>query len=93
MVDGDVQPLGGGRRCGGGPEDEPGDAIAQSRLVVEVRDDGCGFEPAAARGLGLAGLADRMSIVDGTVLVDSAPGRGTTLRVEIPLTESDGGRG
>jgi signal transduction histidine kinase len=62
-----------------------------SRLVVEVRDDGRGFDPATTRGLGLTGLADRMSIVDGAMFVDSAPGRGTTLRVEIPLTEPESG--
>ncbi len=38
-------------------------AQPSGRLVVEVRDDGRGFDPAAARGLGLSGLADRMSIV------------------------------
>jgi signal transduction histidine kinase len=62
-----------------------------SRLVVEVRDDGRGFDLTTARGLGLASLADRMSIVDGAMFVDSAPGRGTTLRVEIPLTKPGGG--
>ena len=45
-------------------------ALAQPNgsLTVEVNDDGCGFDPAAARGLGLAGLADRMSIVNGVKL-------------------------
>ncbi|WP_203780506.1 ATP-binding protein [Paractinoplanes rishiriensis] len=37
------------------------------QLTVEVRDDGTGFDPGAAGGLGLAGLADRMSIVRGTL--------------------------
>jgi signal transduction histidine kinase len=31
------------------------------RLSVEIRDDGCGFDPGAARGLGLTGLADRVA--------------------------------
>jgi len=60
-------------------------AQPDGRHVVEVRDDGRGFDPTAPRGLGLSGLADRMSIVDGTFEVVSAPGRGTTLRGEIPL--------
>ena len=54
-------------------------------LAVEVRDDGCGFDPAAARGLGLASLADRISIVNGSLCIDSGPGRGTSLRAEVPL--------
>ncbi|HEU4422050.1 MAG TPA: GAF domain-containing sensor histidine kinase [Pilimelia sp.] len=68
-------------------------AQPNGRLVIEVRDDGRGFDPAAARSLGLSGLADRMSIVAGTFDVTSAPGRGTTLRAEIPLAgpEDDDG--
>ena len=55
------------------------------RLAVEVSDDGRGFEPAAARGLGLSSLADRMSIVGGTLRIDSRPGAGSTVRAEVPL--------
>jgi signal transduction histidine kinase len=70
-------------------------ALAQPNgsLAVEVRDDGCGFDSAAARGLGLASLADRISIVHGDLRIDSGPGRGTTLRAEIPLTTADAGDG
>ena len=56
------------------------------RLTVEIRDDGCGFDPGTARGLGLTGLADRVAIAQGTLRVDSRPGAGTTLCVEIPVT-------
>jgi len=55
------------------------------RLAVEVSDDGRGFDPVAARGLGLSSLADRMSIVGGTLRIDSRPGAGSTVRAEIPL--------
>jgi signal transduction histidine kinase len=55
-------------------------------LAVEVRDDGCGFDPGSVRGLGLAGLTDRISIVRGALRIDSEPGRGTTLHAEIPLS-------
>lgn len=54
-------------------------------LTVEVSDDGCGFDPAAARGLGLTGLTDRVSIMHGTMTIDSKPGEGTRLRAEVPL--------
>jgi len=66
-------------------------ALAQpdGHLTVEVRDDGCGFDPVAVRGLGLAGLTDRISIVHGALRIDSQPGRGTTLHAEIPLSEPD----
>jgi signal transduction histidine kinase len=58
-------------------------------LAVEIRDDGCGFDPTAVRGLGLAGLADRISIVNGALRIDSGPGRGTTLRAEVPLAVAE----
>ncbi len=54
-------------------------------LTVEVRDDGCGFDPDAPRGIGLAGLADRVSIVNGALTIESTLGQGTRLRAEVPL--------
>jgi signal transduction histidine kinase len=58
-------------------------------LAVEVRDDGCGFDQGAVHGLGLAGLADRISIANGALRIDSQPGRGTTLCAEVPLTVTE----
>ncbi len=54
-------------------------------LAVEVSDDGCGFDLAAPRGIGLAGLADRIAIVNGALTIDSTRGHGTRLRAEVPL--------
>ena len=45
-------------------------------LAVEVRDDGCGFDLAAPRGIGLAGLADRISIVNGALTDRQQAGAG-----------------
>jgi signal transduction histidine kinase len=58
-------------------------------LAIEISDDGCGFNPAAARGIGLAGLADRVSIVNGALTIDSALGKGTRLRAEVPLADAE----
>ena len=52
-------------------------------LTVAVSDDGIGGADAAG-GSGLRGLADRVAALDGTFSVDSPPGRGTRLRVELP---------
>jgi len=55
------------------------------RVVLEVRDDGCGFDPDAARtGFGLDGVHARAAEVGGAVLLRSEPGAGTTLRLEVP---------
>jgi signal transduction histidine kinase len=56
----------------------------RGRLVVEVSDDGVGG--VQADGSGLAGLADRVGALDGTLVVSSPPGRGTTLRAVVSLT-------
>jgi signal transduction histidine kinase len=52
-------------------------------LRVAVADDGVGGARAAADS-GLAGLRDRLEAVDATLVVESEPGRGTTIRTEIP---------
>ncbi|MER5647396.1 sensor domain-containing protein [Streptosporangium sp. NPDC002524] len=62
-----------------------------ARLVVEIGDDGVGGA-AAAEGSGLAGLADRVSVVDGRLVLSSPPGGPTLLRVEIPCTPIDPSR-
>ncbi|MGW3362563.1 sensor histidine kinase [Streptosporangium canum] len=56
-----------------------------ARLVVEIRDDGAGGAD-ATRGTGLAGLADRVSVVNGRLMLSSPSGGPTLLRVEIPCT-------
>jgi signal transduction histidine kinase len=52
-------------------------------LVVEVTDDGIGGATTTG-GSGLRGLADRIEALGGRFTVSSPPGRGTTLRAEIP---------
>jgi signal transduction histidine kinase len=74
------------------------------RIIVEVDDDGRGFDPGAARAkiesghLGLAAMSERAALVGGEVTIDSAPGRGTSLRLVLPATgagpaQRTGGRG
>ena len=54
-------------------------------LEFRVHDDGAGFDPSATGyGTGLQGIADRLSVLDGTLVVTSAPGRGTTIAGVLP---------
>jgi two-component system sensor histidine kinase UhpB len=56
-----------------------------SRVVLEVSDDGKGFAFAEeGKGLGLSGMRERALLVDGTLEIDSRPGKGTTVRLEVP---------
>jgi len=62
------------------------DVIARrdgERLLVTITDDGIGGA-AAHTGSGLAGLADRVGGVDGTLRIDSPVGGPTVLSVELP---------
>lgn len=55
-------------------------------VALRVVDDGIGFDPGTARdGFGLHGMRDRLALVDGTLAVESAPGRGAALRVTVPV--------
>lgn len=63
------------------------------QLIIE--DDGSGFEaerllhqPNPQRCLGLIGMQERVAMVAGTLEIESAPGRGTTLFVRIPISVS-----
>ncbi len=56
-------------------------------LVLEVRDDGRGgADP--GQGNGLTGLADRVAVAGGRMLLSSPPGGPTLLRVEVPCANS-----
>ncbi|AJP02417.1 histidine kinase [Streptomyces cyaneogriseus subsp. noncyanogenus] len=61
---------------------------ADGRLVLQVRDDGRGGADPEG-GSGLTGLADRVSVLDGTLSLSSPPGGPTLLRVEIPCRPTD----
>ena len=58
--------------------------VAGEVLVVTIRDDGSGgADP--ARGTGLTGLRDRAEALGGVIRIESPPGAGTMLWVELPL--------
>jgi signal transduction histidine kinase len=61
-------------------------------LIVEVRDDGIGFESRGTPTRVLAHLEDRVAALGGHFVIDSEPGRGTTVRCELhaPVRESAG---
>jgi signal transduction histidine kinase len=60
----------------------------ESAVNVVVRDDGDGFDPAARsireRRLGLTSMRERAQALGGSLHIDSSPGAGTTVRVEVP---------
>jgi len=66
-------------------------AVDPATLELTVADDGRGFDPGrAAGGVGLASLSRRAREAGGTLACESAPGRGTTVRLRIPLQGAGG---
>jgi signal transduction histidine kinase len=63
-------------------------------MVVEVNDEGRGFEPRARRrqGFGLGGIVERMQLVGGECEVESRPGHGTRIVMRVPLPGASGRR-
>ncbi|GAB4094053.1 PAS domain S-box protein [Flaviaesturariibacter terrae] len=62
--------------------------IRNGELELLLRDDGRGFDTARkATGLGLGNIRNRMDVYNGSVSISSEPGRGTELRVQVPVQE------
>jgi signal transduction histidine kinase len=64
-------------------------------VALDVRDNGVGFHPVVSpagsggherSGLGLTGMRERVAELGGTLRVESSPGEGTTLAIELPVT-------
>jgi signal transduction histidine kinase len=55
------------------------------RLLLTIEDDGKGFDVHRVRGLGLIGISERVTHLSGTFEAKSQEGRGTLLRIELPL--------
>ena len=55
-------------------------------MTVVVEDDGKGFDPDTVRpeALGLLGMRERLALLDGTLAIESAPGKGSTFIGFVP---------
>jgi two-component system, NarL family, sensor histidine kinase UhpB len=68
--------------CGG-----PGEANESgTRLGLTVHDDGCGIAVGIPQGFGLRGMRERVQALGGDFALDSGPGGGTCVRINIPVT-------
>jgi signal transduction histidine kinase len=64
-------------------------SAADGELLVEVQDDGAGFDPElASDGFGLAGMRERVALAGGSLSVESGAGeRGTIVRARLPVLD------
>ncbi len=69
--------------------------IEEDQLQVNVEDDGRGFDPQALRAdysrrgsLGMLNMMERAELLHGAFWVESAPGQGTRVRLQVPLPDA-----
>jgi signal transduction histidine kinase len=55
------------------------------QIDLTIQDDGTGFDSERVRGLGLLGMEERVHHLGGNFSIDSQPGRGTLLKIHLPL--------
>ena len=66
---------------------------SKKTLYCSMRDDGAGFDisdiskTSGRKGLGLLAMQERLSAIGGTLRVESSPGRGTELSIQVPLED------
>ncbi len=53
---------------------------------AEIRDDGCGFDPKGSSGMGITGMQERALAIGGELEVWSEPGRGSEVKLWVPLS-------
>jgi signal transduction histidine kinase len=70
--------------------------VRDDQLVVIIEDDGIGFDPETASNgnhLGLFGMRERAEMIDGKLSIESAPGKGTTIMLEVGYANTNLDRG
>jgi signal transduction histidine kinase len=60
------------------------------QIVLNVQDDGSGFDPQRVRGLGLLGMEERVRHLGGRFEIESRPGCGTLLHIALPVASLNG---
>lgn len=61
--------------------------VESDDLVVEISDDGQGFDPEATPGVGLSSMRERAAKVDGRLEIESEVGLGTSVRLLMPVQQ------
>jgi signal transduction histidine kinase len=70
--------------------------VRDGKLIVIIEDDGIGFDPEEAPAgshLGLFGMRERAEMIDATLMIESSPGSGTTIMMEVGYADTIVGRG
>jgi signal transduction histidine kinase len=69
--------------------------VRDGKLIVIIEDDGIGFDPELAPAgthLGLFGMRERAEMIDAKLMIESSPGNGTTIMMEVAYADTIVGR-
>jgi len=55
------------------------------KIIVEITDDGRGFDPQRMRGMGILGMEERVRRLAGSLTIQSTLGKGATVKAELPI--------
>jgi len=67
---------------------------ANGRICLQIEDDGRGFDPLfCSGGMGLSGMRERAASMGGGCSLETSPGHGTSVRIEVPLRAKPAARG
>jgi signal transduction histidine kinase len=64
-------------------------------IMLTVMDNGCGFTPPdldenmPSQGMGLVGMVERLEMVNGRLLIESTPGRGSCITAIVPYLKKE----
>jgi two-component system sensor histidine kinase UhpB len=62
-----------------------GSKAPAGKVRLTIQDNGAGIAPGASMGIGMTAMRERVGGLGGTASIDSAPGRGTTVTMVVPL--------
>lgn len=65
--------------------------VKQNLITAVIKDDGKGFDPSQKKegSFGLIGMKERINMLDGKISIDSKPGKGTIIIVQIPIDQAE----
>ncbi|NSL51768.1 sensor histidine kinase [Calidifontibacillus erzurumensis] len=65
--------------------------ITKNAGKIIIKDNGIGFDPSEKKehSFGLIGMKERIELLKGQLHINSAPGKGTTIRINVPIMEDD----
>jgi signal transduction histidine kinase len=55
------------------------------KIILDITDDGRGFDPQRMRGMGILGMEERVRRLAGSLTIQSAPGKGANVKAELPI--------